>query len=348
MRRRARIRLRRALVARLARLPRIEREIALWMMEFSRMLQSGVDVRFAAATLRSSGTHVGVVLSEAVLEQVERGQPLVEAFSDWIREMDWMSLAAAERAGVFAEGMERVAARTMDRVRWRQALMKQLTYPLILLCGTYGLFGFMMVAVLPTLQRLTALAPGAAAHQGLNPITISGACLLILTAALLMGAVGHLVKNRWPSAPIRPPFDRLLRRIRTERLADQLASQLEAGIGAWDAVAWIAGRPGGLGRHMREVNDRLRQGTSLFEAFTSVGQVLDPLFLTLVEVGEITGEVADCLREGQRIMQLDIVHRLEAMAQMAEPIAVGVMGVVVGVLVYSIMVPMYQAIARLS
>ena len=347
MRRRTRIRLRRAL-ARLARMPRIEREIALWMMEFSRMLQSGVDVRLAAATLRSSGAYVGEVLSEAVLEQVERGQPLVEAFSVWIREMDWMSLAAAERAGVFAEGMERVAARTMDRVRWRQALVKQLTYPLILLCGTYGLFGFMMIAVLPTLQKLAALTPGAAAHRGLTPTTIAGACLLILTAALLMVTVAHLVKSRWPSAPIRPPFDRLIRRIRTERLADQLASQLEAGIGAWDAVAWIAGRRGGLGRHMREVHERLRQGTSLFEAFASVGHVLDPLFLTLVEVGEITGEVADRLREGQRIMQLDVAHRLESIAQMAEPIAVGVMGLVVGVLVYSLMVPMYQAIARLS
>ncbi len=340
--------IRRRVLTRLARMPRIERETALWLMAFSRMLQSGVDVRLAAATLRSSGGYVGAALCEAVLQQVERGQPLVDAFSDWLREMDWMSLAAAERAGAFAEGMERVAVRTMDRVRWRQALVKQLTYPFILLCGTYGLFGFMIIAVLPTLQKLASLTPGAARHQGVTPATISIACLVFVTLALLSVPLVHLVKRRWPSAPVRPPFERLVRRIRTERLADQLASQLEAGIGAWDAVAWVAGRRGDFGRHVREVDERLRQGTSLREAFAAMGQMLDPLFLTLVEVGEVTGEVADRLREGQRIMQWDIAHRLESLAQVAEPVAVGLMGLVVGVLVYSLMVPMYQAIARLS
>ncbi|AEJ43819.1 Type II secretion system F domain protein [Alicyclobacillus acidocaldarius subsp. acidocaldarius Tc-4-1] len=326
----------------------MEREIALWMMEFSSMLQAGVDVRLAASTLRSSSAYVGVALSEAVLEQVERGQPLVQAFAEWVREMDWVGLAAAERAGAFAEGMQRVASRMMERVRWRRALVKQLAYPLILLCGTYGLFGFMMIAILPTLQKLAALTPGAAAHRGWTPTTLSGASLLIFTAGLVVVAVALLIKNRWPSAPIRPPFDRLIRRMRTERLADQLASQLEAGIGAWDAVAWIAGRRGGLGRQMRVVHDRVRRGASLCEAFASIGHVLDPLFLTLVEVGEITGEVADRLREGQRLMQWDVVHRLESIAQIAEPVAVAVMGLVVGVMVYSLMVPMYQAIARLS
>ena len=47
-------------------------------------------------------------------------------------------------------------------------------------------------------------------------------------------------------------------------------------------------------------------------------------------------------------MQLDIAHRLETSVQMAEPVAISIMGAVVGVLVYSIMVPMYQAITRLS
>ncbi|WP_230088269.1 type II secretion system F family protein [Alicyclobacillus mali (ex Roth et al. 2021)] len=348
MRRRARIRLRRALMARLARLPHMEREIALWITEFARMLRSGVDVRLAAAALRSNGARMGALLSQAVQEQVERGQPLVDAFSEWIREVDWISLAAAERAGVFGEGMERIASRMMERVRWRQALLKQLAYPTILLCGTYGLFVFMMLAVLPTLRRLTSVVSAAGVHQGINPEIVSGTCLFVVTAALVTIPLAHFVKRRWPSIPIRPPFERLTRRIRTERLADQLASQLEAGIGAWDAVAWMADRKGDLQRHMDHVNHRLRQGTSLVEAFRTVGEVLDPLFLTLVEVGEVTGEVADCLREGQRIMQLDIAYRLESLAQLAEPIAVGVMGIVVGVLVYSIMVPMYQAIARIS
>ena len=88
----------------------------------------------------------------------------------------------------------------------------------------------------------------------------------------------------------RLPLDRLLRRIRSERLADQLASQLEAGIGAWDAVAWIANRPGVLARRLQEVRDCVRDGTSLSEAFAAHRQVFDPLFLTLIEVGEATGE----------------------------------------------------------
>lgn len=327
----------------------MEREIALWMMEFSRMLRSGVDVRLATSALRSGGSRITEVLSRAVEVQVEHGQPLAQAFSGWIRELDWLTLESAERAGSFVDGVDRVGQRMLDRVRWRQALLKQMAYPLILLCGTYGMFAFMVVSVLPTIHQLSRLTPErAASDQPVNPVIIAGACLFILSASLAAVPLSHLVKKRWPGAPIRPPFERLLRRIRTERLADQLASQLEAGIGAWEAVAWIAEREGALARPMHRVHEELRQGTSLHRAFAAERRAFDPLFLTLIEVGEITGEVADCLREGQRIMQLDIAHRLEAMVQMAEPVAVCIMGTMVGVLVYSLMAPLYQAIARLS
>ena len=77
-----------------------------------------------------------------------------------------------------------------------------------------------------------------------------------------------------------------------------------------------------MARRLQEVRDRVRDGTSLSEAFAAHRQVFDPLFLTLIEVGEATGEVADCLREGQSIMQLDIAHRLETWVQMAETVAI--------------------------
>ncbi|WP_076344893.1 type II secretion system F family protein [Alicyclobacillus vulcanalis] len=325
-----------------------ERDMALWLMQFSRMLRAGVDVRLAASALGASSGRIGSVLSAAVERQVERGEPLSDAFSMDLRDADWRSLLAAEHAGTFAESLERVAAGMLERVRWRQTMFKQLGYPCMLLCGTYGLFGFMVVAVLPTLQRLSALLPGPAAHRRFDPALMSGACLALLSSALIFIAMGYIVKRRWPEAPIPVPFQMLLLKIRTERVADQLASQLEAGIGAWEAVAWMANKGRGFDRHLQDVHERLRQGFSLHEAFASAKHVLDPLFLTLLEVGEATGEVADRLREGQKLMQFDIVHRLETIAQFAEPVAVTAVGLVVGVMVYSIMVPMYQAIAQLS
>ena len=80
--------------------------------------------------------------------------------------------------------MDRVAGRMLDRVRWRQALVKQLAYPLVLLCGTYGLFGFMAIAIVPTLRRLMALVPGANDHEGPSPVILAGACLLILSTVV--------------------------------------------------------------------------------------------------------------------------------------------------------------------
>ena len=225
--------MRRALVARLRRLPRTEREVALWMMEFARMMRSSIDIRRAALALRSNGARVGVSLSEAVERQIERGQPLVGAFSGvGSRAGLGEPRGGGEGRGRFAEGMDRVAGRMLDRVRWRQALVKQLAYPLVLLCGTYGLFGFMAIAIVPTLRRLMALAPGANDHEGPSPVILAGACLLILSTVVTVVPAAHFLKRWWPDAPIRLPLDRLLRRIRSERLADQLASQLEAGIGA--------------------------------------------------------------------------------------------------------------------
>ncbi|TDY43373.1 type II secretory pathway component PulF [Alicyclobacillus sacchari] len=318
------------------------------------MLAAGLDVRRAVAAVVGEGA-MGKELAARMLARVESGASLTPAFQDFLAPEQLFILRASEQAGTFADGLLSVARRIDEQLEWRRTISKSVAYPGVLLLSCYALALFVRLEVDPMLRRLVASLT--VSHDTTHPLTAIAANLPIALTTLMTGAVFGLpclwwVQRRTSFANRLPlPLTQLMVRIRSERLAYQLSVQLGAGIPLLDLLRAESEQVASL--HADEamrLHQALLRGRSLAAALQEDCRPIhyDPLLLELVQVAEETGDMASCMSRACELLRRQIVNQLDTMGRYLEPFVTGIMGLIVGSVVYSVFGPMYTAIAQLS
>ena len=101
-----------------------------------------------------------------------------------------------------------------------------------------------------------------------------------------------------------------------------------------------------LREQLTEVGDRVFAGDSLAQALR-VSTTLDPLLISVVEVGEETGRLPSLLQSMAPFYQERIGDRLEAALAVFEPLMLATVGLVVGVLSLMFFHPLMRIVEKL-
>jgi type IV pilus assembly protein PilC len=97
----------------------------------------------------------------------------------------------------------------------------------------------------------------------------------------------------------------------------------------------------------RELGTALREGTPIAEALQRSG-LFDGLFLQLVRVGEETGTLDAMLLRIADYYELDVETAVAALGSVVEPVLIIGLGALVGVIVASILIPLYSMIGSIK
>lgn len=142
-----------------------------------------------------------------------------------------------------------------------------------------------------------------------------------------------------------PKLKELVRGVLTTRFARALALQLEAGVPVQQALH-LAGRVTG-NPLLEEVGDHLVKsmlnGRSLSQSMRS-SQFFSPMFLSVVAVGEETGDVAKLVDWLADLGETQVDHALETVAAMIEPFVMAGIGILVGAMVLATLLPLSKAL----
>jgi type IV pilus assembly protein PilC len=244
----------------------------------------------------------------------------------------------------------------------RKKVGAALAYPAVVLVAALGLVVFLVARIVPMFAQMfdafhadvplatqVLLAAGGALQQ---PATwfaaVAGAGAIVMS----LGVVARTGRGRLALDRLRlglPVIGPLLHKTITARIARLLATLLRSGIDlvtALEVVRPVAGSAT-YAAALQRVDVALREGDSLTAPLESSG-VFDPLAVALVRVGEETGLVDEMLLKIASYFESDVEAAIATLGAVLEPALIGVLGIVVGFIVFSVFIPLYSLIGSVS
>lgn len=328
------------------------RELQLVLQEFTTLLESGVGLVTALSSLAKSSHHPSLTGAFAEMERsVRRG----ESFSAALRESKLPvpeyvhQLAhAGEATGRLAESIRGGVDQYEYDQRVRQEMTGAMIYPIVLVSSGIAAVGIIFLWVVPRFGGLLTqhkdTMPAISRWTIASGVWLSNHVWLVLLA-LAAAAVG--LRALWKAPGV---VDALVERAaRLPVVGDWL---VEAEVGRWASTlsALLTGRVeliralnlSATSVRMKFLRARLlavaksvKTGSTLSAALRE-HRSLNPTGYDLVAVGEASGELPKLLDALARLYETTGRDRMKRALQLIEPLAIIIIGVVVGTIMTAI------------
>jgi type IV pilus assembly protein PilC len=176
---------------------------------------------------------------------------------------------------------------------------------------------------------------------------------------LLALGIGGFFFNRYVSTPVGrrqfdafklklPVFGMLIRKVAISRFCRTLGTLLQSGVPIMQALE-IVGKASGnevVAETVAKVRDSVREGESIAVPLQLSG-MFPPLVTQMVSVGEETGNLDGMLSKIADFYDTEVDYMLASLTSLLEPMMILGMGFVVGFIVISVFLPLYQIIGNI-
>lgn len=280
-------------------------------------------------------------------DQAMRKHPLV--FPEIVCEM----LAAADEGGQLGKALGGAISYMEQRAQTKKAVTGALVYPVMLLSICIGTFLMFLVFILPTFGKT---------FEGLQvklPATTTFLLALggflqknfgLVFLGTIAGVVGLKFLLKIPSVATKvnaglyraPIFGKVMQQMAMARTMQTMGSLTATNIPIIRAIQFsgkVSGYPK-LRTAMEVVEDRVQNGDSVAEAMQK-SKIFNPMTIQLVSVGEKSGQLADLLTTSAEQLHGVAERKLKAALSLLEPLLILFMGLVVGLLTLSILLPLF-------
>ncbi|MBI2251544.1 MAG: type II secretion system F family protein, partial [Armatimonadetes bacterium] len=299
-----------------------------------------------------------------VRKDVEGGSTLSNALSKYPLVFSTLyasMIKAGEMGGALDEVLDRLAGFMEKDFNLKKKVKSALTYPTVILIMALGIVFFLVTYILPTFvdlfqgmnlklplptQILIAVTKGAR-----NPLVVIPSLIIIVGAAIGMNLYGQTPtgKRQFDMLKISVPvFGILNKKVAISRFCRTLGTLLSSGVPIMQSLE-IVGKASGnevIALTLNKVRESIREGESIASPLGSSG-LFPPMVTQMVAVGEETGNLDAMLAKIADFYDTEVEYLLSSLTAMLEPIMVVAMGGIVGFIVISVFLPLYQLIGTL-
>ncbi len=263
-------------------------------------------------------------------------------------------IRAGETSGALEVVLNRLADFLEGQEELRGKIMSALIYPAIMLAVGIIVVLFMVGYVIPQVQVIfeetqQALPLPTTILLGFTDFVRSWGWLAALG---LIGAIfgfRHYIKTekgrrKWDSLRINAPvFGKLHLTVATSRFARTLSTLLSSGVPlvrSLDIVEHVMGNTL-LAEAVQNSRNAIAEGADL-AAPLKQSQLFPPIVVHMVAVGEKTGELEQMLTHVAEAYDTEVELRVRSLTSMLEPAMLIMMGAVIGFVVVSVLLPIFQ------
>lgn len=138
-------------------------------------------------------------------------------------------------------------------------------------------------------------------------------------------------------------FGPLVRMVAVERFARTMATLLGSGVPILTAMSIARNLVGNIpiANAIQSARDNITEGQSIAEPLRRSGE-FPPLVIHMIAIGEKTGELPNMLQNIAETYEEQVTSRIEGMTSLIEPLMIIGMGLVVGMIVMAIFVPLLE------
>lgn len=269
------------------------------------------------------------------------------------------------RAGEQTGRVPEVFKNLSDSLKWQDELASQtkklLIYPVMVLIVVSGVILFLLTFLVPQVTTLLKTMNVALPPQTKVLIALSGfvkgwwPLLLALPVVAVAGTSlavrrSNRIAYLFDYAKLHVPFiGPILQKIILARFASFFALMYESGVTVLESLKTsedIAGNryvADGLAR----AGQQITAGQTLTEAFRDLG-LLPALVIRMLRVGETTGALDTALRNVNYFYTRDVRESVDKALKLLEPTLTMVLGVVMALILWSVLSPVYDILGKLK
>jgi general secretion pathway protein F len=318
--------------------------------QLSTLLASGVTLMEALDSLSAEQKGVWKNILVNIKENVSAGASFskaLEGYKNIFPEFYVNMVAAGEASG----NLDKVLVRLSDFLEAQETLKSKvrmsMIYPVFMICVGFVVLSFLFVFVIPKITKIFKDTQSALPLITVVLITISDIVQhywWLLTGALL-GAVYGLRrlkdKNRLfiDRMILRLPGN-ILQSLYFGRFARTLGFLLEGGLPVLRALELAAKSIGNsvIETKVLEAEKRVSEGARLSASLEG----FPPVLLQLISTGERSGQLVDVLRNAAISYEEEFSRKVQKALSILEPAMILCMGIIVGLIVLAVLLPIFQ------
>jgi type IV pilus assembly protein PilC len=331
------------------------RELIIFTRQLAAMIDAGVSILKGITIIQNSTKDLKIKkLYSNLTQEIQKGNSLSVAMrkqNGAFPEILINMVVAGEMGGTLERSLLLMSSHFEKEQKLKNKVKGASTYPIILAVIAVSVVILLMTFVLPTITSMFDkgdLPPLTAFVMGISGF-LTGYWFIYIPAIIGM-ITGATALMRVPSVRIKfdefilkmPVIGPLNRTIYSARCARSFASLYLSGI---QTIPMIESTAQILGNSyieslFAEVIMRVSHGEVISVALEDM-DVFDPMLSSMVNVGEETGALGDILVRTADYFDEEADTALSKMVALVEPIMLVIMGVVIGVIVVSVIQPMF-------
>ena len=338
------------------------KEISILCRLFSTMIDAGLPLISCLDVLieQTDNRRMKKALQD-VFKQVKEGETLSHALGDHPRIFPGLMInlvEAGEVGGVLDDVLNRLAIHFEKEHKMNEKIKSAMTYPAVVSGMAVLSVIFILTFVLPTFVQMFA---------NMNKE------LPLLTRILL--AISDFIRNYAPvilvgvmasaygikmtyrqekyqkiidGLTLRIPIVGMLsRKIGIARFSRTLSTLLHGGVPIITALEVVQKTIGNLIMMvaLQQAQNSIKEGVAL-GASLAQSKAFTPMVIQMVTIGEESGALDKMLERIADFYESDVDDVVSRLSSIIEPVIIGVLGLVIGVIVMSIMIPMFDVITN--
>jgi type IV pilus assembly protein PilC len=337
------------------------RDLFIFSRQFSLMLNSNVPIVESLTTIaaQTKNPELKEIISD-LAEEVEAGSSLSKALMKYPKVFSQFYVAmikAGEASGKLSQTLNFLANHLEREYNVRGKIRGAMTYPVLVIVVFFVIFGIMIFSILPSFENI--LKEREVEVPFITKVILSFSKILrekFFIIALVLGAIIILIfyylktekgKRFFDKISLKIPFfGEISKQSILSRFAQNLSTLTSAGLTLTEALEIVEEIVGNAEykNAVSKIKEGVKKGETISSITTLYPELFPPLFTQLVLVGEKTGTLTNALSAISNFYQSETEKAIENFLRILEPLLIIILGVLVGGLMLSVLLPLYRII----
>lgn len=335
------------------------------LKHLSTMLNAGLHVAESIDILLSEATKPFMkrFLQEAK-DNIERGLPLSVVFKTYPKYFSPIFVGvveAGEASGTLEKSLDQLLVQISKEYDLSKKIKSAMAYPAILLGASVVIVTLLVVLVLPRLGKMFGSlnvqmpAPTRALLAVSSILTASPLLTVIVLIACIVGCIFLVTSRKGKDIlsviSLKTPIVRVVvQRVILARMLRILGTLLESGLSITDTVKLAAVSVGHASYRIvleKAVGD-IEGGIGLSNSLEQYPKLFPRLVTSMMAIGEKTGSLTALLHNLSTFYEEETDQALRSLLSALEPLLLATMGLIVGGVAISILLPIYKIVGSVG
>ncbi|WP_345954241.1 type II secretion system F family protein [Mucilaginibacter sp. PAMB04168] len=326
-------------------------------LELGSLLQAGINLKSSFELILADQRKAkDKLLFETIQQAVLGGTTFSHALkqSGKFSLYEVYSLQIGEETGKMIEVLQDLAKFYQNKIKQRRKIVSALTYPCIVMSAALGAVFFMLKFIVPmfgeVFRRFGGQLPwitekiirmSEALEKHFLPVVLGVSAITLL----LISQRKKIWFRKWSARLLLrlPVVGNLVQKIYLARFANAMRLLISARLPLLRAIALIREMIGfyPIESSLAEIESEILKGRSLYQSMSSFS-VYPPKMVQLVKVGEETNQLDYFFARISEQYIEEVEYRTTSLSSMMEPLIIIFLGLIVGVILVSMYLPLFQ------